>query len=152
MASIRSCLPWHTTPRHHAQLVRECYPKSKTATEPDSNGLGKLTFYTKSRPVKLAKVGRALLRRCDKSSEPLSSLSISMTILKKLLDECRADVNVFCDEAMGCIAAALRRANASTPATEAHSTMLLYEKAAGAVSPTRSSTLPTDMLTYLHYA
>lgn len=124
------------TPRNLA-LVHEAYPKSKTATEPDSNGLGKLTFYTRARPIKLAKVGRELLRRCERTSEPLNSLSVSMTILKQLLQECRADVNVFCDDAMACISAALKKAKASNSTTDAHSVMVLYEKTAGAVSSHR---------------
>jgi len=113
-------------------LIHDCYPKSKSATEPESNALGKLTFYTKSRPVKLAKVGRALSRRCEKHSETINGLCISLTILKKLLDECRSDVNVFGDDAMACINAGVRKAKSSTAATDAHSVMLLYEKAAGA--------------------
>ena len=115
-------------------MIHDCYPKSKSATEPESNALGKLTFYTKSRPVKLAKVGRALSRRCEKHSETINGLCISLTILKKLLDECRSDVNVFGDDAMACINAGVRKAKSSTAATDAHSVMLLYEKAAGAVS------------------
>ena len=132
--TIRSYIPCVPEP-HHLQLIHECYPKSKSATEPDSNALGKLTFYTKSRPVKLAKVGRALLRRSEKHSENINSLSITLTILKKLLDECRSDVNVFADEVLGCINAGLGKAKSSTAAEDAHSVMLLYEKAAGAVRP-----------------
>lgn len=121
---------------NHVKLVRDCYPHSKTAVEPDSNSLGKLTFYTKRRPIKLSKVGRALLSRSQKSSESIGHLCVTLTILKKLLAECRNDVNVFSKEAIAIINIAFNRAQTFSRAfqTNPHTLLELYEKTADAVS------------------
>lgn len=123
---------------NHIKLVRDCYPHTKTAVEPESNALGKLTFYTRRRPIKLSKVGKALLRRTQKSSETIEHLCITLSILKKLLDECRNDVNVFSSEAMAIIDIAFKRAQAASKlsTTNPHTLVELYEKTAGAVSHT----------------
>ena len=138
MSSLRSMIPCIPEP-NHLRLIHDCYPKSKTAVEPDSNALGKLTFYTKSRPVKLDKVGKALLRQSQKHGESAATLCVTLSIVKKLLDEGRKDVSVFGAEAMAIIDVALQRAKAagggtgSTP-TNPRGTLELYEKTAGAVS------------------
>lgn len=121
---------------NHIKLVRDCYPHSKTAVEPESNALGKLTFYTRRRPVKLSKVGKALLKRSQKGSESIGHLCITLSILKKLLDECRNDVNVFSSEAMAIIDIAFKRAQAAArlSQTNPHTLVELYEKTASAVS------------------
>ena len=134
MSSIRSMIPCIPEP-NHLRLIHDCYPKSKTAVEPDSNALGKLTFYTKSRPVKLDKVGKALLRQSQKHGESTATLCVTLSIVKKLLDEGRKDVSVFGAEAMAIIDTALQRAKAggSSTGTDSHATLELYEKTAGAV-------------------
>lgn len=121
---------------NHLILIRDCYPHSKTAVEPESNALGKLTFYTRRRPIKLSKVGKALLKRSQKSSESIEHLCITLSILKKLLDECRNDVNVFSSEAMAIIDIAFKRAQGASKlsAINPHTLIELYEKTAGAVS------------------
>jgi len=130
---------------NHIKLVRDCYPHSKTAVEPESNALGKLTFYTRRRPVKLSKVGRALLKRSQKGSESIEHLCITLSILKKLLDECRNDVNVFSSEAMAIIDIAFKRAQgaARLSQTNPHTLVELYEKTASAVSGSISPQLAT---------
>lgn len=131
LRSLIPCLP----EQNHLRLVNEAYPRSKTAVEPDSNALGKLTFYTKSRPVKLAKVGRALLKRSQRSSEPDSHVCVTLTIIKKLLDECRKDVVVFADQAMAITQVGLDRAKRARHNTSANpSSLEIYERTAGAVS------------------
>ncbi|KAK9900273.1 hypothetical protein P389DRAFT_192556 [Cystobasidium minutum MCA 4210] len=119
---------------NHLILIRDCYPHSKTAVEPESNALGKLTFYTRRRPIKLSKVGKALLKRSQKSSESIEHLCITLSILKKLLDECRNDVNVFSSEAMAIIDIAFKRAQGASKlsAINPHTLIELYEKTAGA--------------------
>jgi hypothetical protein len=121
---------------NHIKLVRDCYPHSKSAVEPESNALGKLTFYTKRRPIKLSKVGKALLKRSQKNSEPIGYLCITLSILKHLLDECRNDVNVFSLEAMAIIDIALKRGHEASKMSQSnpHTVLELYEKTAGTVS------------------
>lgn len=139
MSSLRSMIPCIPEP-NHLRLIHDCYPKSKSAVEPDSNALGKLTFYTKSRPVKLDKVGKALLRQSQKHGESTAALCVTLSIVKKLLDEGRKDVSVFGAEAMAIIDVALQRAKAGggsgsgsgSTATDPHGTLELYEKTAGA--------------------
>ena len=141
MSSLRSMIPCIPEP-NHLRLIHDCYPKSKTAVEPDNNALGKLTFYTKSRPVKLDKVGKALLRQSQKHGESAATLCVTLSIVKKLLDEGRKDVSVFGAEAMAIIDVAVQRAKAGggsgsgsgSTATDPHGTLELYEKTAGAVS------------------
>ena len=123
--SLRKFVPCLPEP-NHLQLILGCYPKSKSARDPDSNALGKLTFYTKSRPVKLAKVGRALLKRSQRGSESENRLCITLAILKRLLDESRSDIAVFSNEAMAIIELGLQRSGARN--------IELLEKTTGAVS------------------
>lgn len=86
---------------NHQKLVTECYPAPKalagTAPEyrPNSNELGRLSYYAKYKPAKLSKVGRLLAARAtaDKtalrtSANPRSKagLMITLGIVQELVD------------------------------------------------------------------
>ena len=141
--SLRGLIPCVPAP-NHLKLVNDAYPSSKQVIEPDSNGLGKLTFYTKSRPIKLAKVADALLKRSQRTSEPVNSLCVTLTILKKLLEECRHDVNVFSEQTVVIISIAVKRRSTEANAQE------LLEKAAGTVSCMNEASPPCKLELMVH--
>lgn len=122
--SLRSIIPCVPEPNHR-RLVNDCWA-TKTAKDPDSNALGKhsstdnarrnpqlnprcvcsgkLVFYTQSRPVKLAKVSKVLVQYSKTEKYQL----VTLAIIRKLLEDCKNEVNVFGEEVVEIIASALR--------------------------------------------
>lgn len=109
---------------NHKKLVDDCYPPPKalitSAPEyrPNSNELGRLTYYAQNKPAKLTKVGNLLEfkaqadARAAKASGPAAdkgkaALMITLAITKNLLTECKNSLNYFIKPSQSIIAAAL---------------------------------------------
>jgi hypothetical protein len=87
---------------------------SGPAYNPISNELGKLLYYCSAKRDKTVKVVRALLKKVSKdvpaatrSPKNKASLCISLTILDKILQECRGNIAPFASEALEILNAAL---------------------------------------------
>ncbi|OLY82580.1 Protein efr3 [Smittium mucronatum] len=104
--SSYSCLPidhvmFYYPFRHyfkHATLVENCFPLEKDAEpKPLSNGLSYLTYYTRSKPVKLAKVGKYLYKRLlsDIRSRKYNDVLVELQIFDALLDSNSRDIGFF---------------------------------------------------------
>ncbi|GAC93009.1 cellular morphogenesis-related protein [Pseudozyma hubeiensis SY62] len=117
---------------NHKKLVDDCYPPPKALVtsapeyRPNSNELGRLTYYAQNKPAKLTKVGNLLESkaqadaRAAKGSGPAADkgkagLMITLGITKNLLAECKSSLNYFLKPAQSIIAAALDAAQ-PTPA------------------------------------
>ncbi len=117
---------------NHKKLVDDCYPAPKALAtsgpeyRPNSNELGRLTYYAENKPAKLTKVGNLLESkaqndaRAAKGSGPAADkgkagLMITLAITKNLLTECKSSLNYFIKPSQSIIAAALDAAQ-PTPA------------------------------------
>ena len=117
---------------NHKKLVDDCYPAPKALVtsapeyRPNSNELGRLTYYAQNKPAKLTKVGNLLdskaqaEARAAKGSGPAAdkgkaSLMITLAITKNLLTECKSSLNYFIKPAQSIVASALDAAQ-PTPA------------------------------------
>lgn len=117
---------------NHKKLVDDCYPAPKALAtsgpeyRPNSNELGRLTYYAQNKPAKLTKVGNLLESkahigaRAAKGSgatadKGKAGLMITLAIIKNLLTECKSSLNYFIKPAQSVIAAALDAAQ-PTPA------------------------------------
>ncbi|KAJ1025698.1 hypothetical protein NDA18_004036 [Ustilago nuda] len=115
---------------NHKKLVDDCYPAPKALAtsgpeyRPNSNELGRLTYYAENKPAKLTKVGNLLDSkaqadaRAAKASGPpadkgKASLMITLAITKNLLTECKSSLNYFIKPAQSIIASALDAAQAT---------------------------------------
>jgi hypothetical protein len=109
------------------------------AYQPDSNSLSKLTYYCSLKPYKLTKVARALLRRVESDAPRAPSprnkarLCISLTILKRLIEDCRSELSFFAREAIEIMDVALQ-AKDNSPYGRTRVDLDVAERAAGAVS------------------
>lgn len=109
---------------NHKKLVDDCYPAPKALVtsapeyRPNSNELGRLTYYAENKPAKLTKVGNLLETkaqadaRAAKGSAPpadkaKAGLMITLAITKNLLTECKSSLNYFIKPAQSIIASAL---------------------------------------------
>ncbi|CAO1632704.1 unnamed protein product [Sympodiomycopsis kandeliae] len=110
------CIP---TPNHR-KLVQDCYPPPKklAGTEnPNSNELGKLVYYAKTKPAKLTKVGKLLEARAATDSRSLTQeksrcgLLITLSILKSLIQECPNDVTYISKSAQDVLSHSLSAAS-----------------------------------------
>lgn len=116
---------------NHKKLVDDCYPAPKalltSAPEyrPNSNELGRLTYYAENKPAKLTKVGNFLESKAQASSAAAkgsgaaadkgkATLMITLGITKNLLTECKSSYNYFIKPAQSIIAAALDAAQATS--------------------------------------
>ncbi|CBQ72418.1 conserved hypothetical protein [Sporisorium reilianum SRZ2] len=117
---------------NHKKLVDDCYPAPKALVtaapeyRPNSNELGRLTYYAQNKPAKLTKVATLLDAkaqadaRAAKGSGPAAdkgkaSLMITLAIIKNLLTECKSSFNYFIKPAQSIVVAALDAAQ-PTPA------------------------------------
>ncbi|CDU25745.1 related to EFR3-protein required for Stt4-containing phosphoinositide kinase patch assembly [Sporisorium scitamineum] len=117
---------------NHKKLVDDCYPAPKALVtsapeyRPNSNELGRLTYYAQNKPAKLTKVANLLdskaqaEARAAKASGPAADkgkagLMITLAIIKNLLTECKSSFNYFIKPAQSIVAAALDAAQ-PTPA------------------------------------
>lgn len=117
---------------NHKKLVDDCYPAPKALLtsapdyRPNSNELGRLTYYAQNKPAKLTKVGNLLESKAQadarsaKGSGPAADkgkagLMITLAITKNLLTECKSHFNYFIKPSQSIIAAALD-ASLPTPA------------------------------------
>ncbi|TKY86465.1 hypothetical protein EX895_004614 [Sporisorium graminicola] len=117
---------------NHKKLVDDCYPAPKALVtsapeyRPNSNELGRLTYYAQNKPAKLTKVSTLLDSkaqadaRAAKGSGPAADkgkagLLITLAIIKNLLTECKSSFNYFIKPAQSIIATALDAAQ-PTPA------------------------------------
>ncbi|PWZ01912.1 hypothetical protein BCV70DRAFT_198197 [Testicularia cyperi] len=112
---------------NHKKLVDDCYPAPKALAtsgpeyRPNSNELGRLTYYCENKPAKLTKVGRVLETRAQtdarsaQGSGPAADkgkagLMITLGVTKNLLTECKSHYNYFIKPAQAIIASALEAA------------------------------------------
>ncbi|PVV02798.1 hypothetical protein BB560_002743 [Smittium megazygosporum] len=82
----------------HVHIIEKCYPPSKsTEDKPLSNELSYLTYYTKSKPVKLAKVGKYIYNRVnsDLKAGRSKDVHISIQIFRALLESNSKDIFYF---------------------------------------------------------
>ncbi|KAF9581200.1 plasma membrane localization protein, partial [Lunasporangiospora selenospora] len=87
-------LAWH---EKHASLINNCYPARPDEKGPKSSELSYLVFYATSKPAKLTKVGVFIERRVvrDYKKKRLSDVHCSLEILKALLNNSKAHLNIF---------------------------------------------------------
>lgn len=117
---------------NHKKLVDDCYPPPKALASsapeyrPNSNELGRLTYYAQNKPAKLTKVGSLLESKANADARSAKAsgvaadkakagLMITLAITKNLLAECKSSLNYFIKPAHNIIAAALDAAQ-PTPA------------------------------------
>ncbi|KAG0212996.1 plasma membrane localization protein [Mortierella sp. GBA30] len=81
----------------HASLINNCYPSRPEEKGPKSSELSYLVFYATSKPAKLTKVGNFIERRVvrDYRKKRLSDVHCSLEIIKALLLESKAHLNIF---------------------------------------------------------
>ncbi|KAF9942325.1 plasma membrane localization protein [Mortierella alpina] len=81
----------------HASLINNCYPTRPEEKGPKSSELSYLVFYATSKPAKLTKVGNFIERRVarDYRKKRLSDVHCSLEIIKALLLESKAHLNIF---------------------------------------------------------
>ncbi|PVU97111.1 hypothetical protein BB561_000754 [Smittium simulii] len=82
----------------HANIIEKCFPVLKTDEPvPLPNALSYLTYYTKSKPVKLAKVGKYLYNRLlsDLSGGKKRDILVEIQIFKAVLESNSRDIYFF---------------------------------------------------------
>ncbi|EST08442.1 hypothetical protein PSEUBRA_001855 [Kalmanozyma brasiliensis GHG001] len=109
---------------NHKKLVDDCYPAPKALLtsapdyRPNSNELGRLTYYAENKPAKLAKVGAFLDAKAQADARAAkgsgaaadkgkAGLMITLAITKNLLTECKSSYNYFIKPAQSIITAGL---------------------------------------------
>ncbi|OMJ24129.1 Protein efr3, partial [Smittium culicis] len=100
----------------HATLIEKCFPIEKNAEpKPLSNGLSYLTYYTRSKPVKLAKVGKYLYKRLvsDIGSKRYNDVLIELQIFDALIDSNSRDIGFFGSYLMQAILITARSKNSN---------------------------------------
>lgn len=111
--------------KNHIALLAACFPSAKALANaapnwaPDSNAVGRLTYYGSNRPQKLPKVANALLERVRAQSRQRSGqartagLVVSLGVLQKLIAECGNDLGLFAPQALEIVQLAVDSKDAS---------------------------------------
>ncbi|PVU87137.1 hypothetical protein BB559_006179 [Furculomyces boomerangus] len=112
----------------HATIIEKCFPQDKNAEiKPLSNELSYLTYYTKSKPVKLAKVGKYLYKRMlsNISHAKIRDVQIELQIFEALLGSNSRDIHYFGTYVLACALLVLKTKN-TTLKWEAAEMMSLF--------------------------
>lgn len=111
---------------NHKKLVDDCFPAAKALVgaapeyRPNSNELGRLCYYSQSKPAKLVKVGRLIAARASSDSRALQSgggnerhkagLMMTLFVLRELVSSCKTSLVYLAPAAQSVLCDALEAA------------------------------------------